>query len=132
MPLKKERVNVGLTWLRQDRPEVGQGDTVAYQENVYYGSGTTGPFDTNFRPIIADGAEVVYRGQTQTISEALKVLVDDRQIGRIIFRLGVPPTSLVRIQYYYELGQTALSQDAEVAGLDVSYQRSSELPSAQL
>ena len=139
MPLKDGRVNVGLTWLRQDRPEVGQGDTVAYQEDVYYGSGTTGPFDTNFRPIIADGAEVVYHGQTQTISNALRVLVDDvemqegtdydayRQIGRVIFRLGVPPTSLVRIQYYYELGQTAMSQDAEVAGLDVSYQPSDSL-----
>ncbi len=139
MPLENGRINVGLTWLRQDRPEVGQGDTVAYQENVYYGSGTTGPFDTNFRPIIADGAEVVYHGQTQIISEALKVLVDDvkmaegvdydayRQIGRVIFRLGVPPTSLVRIQYYYELGETALSQDAEVAGLDVNYEASDNL-----
>ncbi len=134
MPLENGRLNVGLTWLKQDRPEAGQGDTVAYQENVYYGSGTTGPFDTNFRPIIADGAEVVYNGQTQTISEALKVLIDDiemeegidydayRQIGRVIFRLAVPPTSLVRIRYYYELGQTALSQDAEVAGLDISYE----------
>jgi len=139
MPLADGRINVGLTWLRQDRPEAGQGDTVAYQENVYYGSGTTGPFDTNFRPIIADGAEVIYHGQTQTIAEALKVLVDDvemaegvdydayRQIGRVIFRLAVPPTSLVRIQYYYELGETALSQDAEVAGLDVNYEASDNL-----
>jgi len=139
MPLKDGRINVGLTWLQQDRPEAGQGDTVAYQENVYYGSGTTGPFDTNFRPIIADGAEVIYHGQTQIISEALKVFVDDaemtegidydayRQIGRVIFRMGVPPTSLVRIQYYYELGETALSQDAEVAGLDISYEPTDNL-----
>ncbi len=139
MPLADGRANVGLTWLKQDRPEVGQGDTVAYQEDVYYGSGTTGPFDTNFRPIIADGAEVVYQGQTQTIFEALQVLVDDvemeegvdydayRQIGRIIFRLAVPPTSLVRIRYYYELGQTALSQDAEVTGIDLIYEPTDNL-----
>ncbi len=50
-----------------------------------------------------------------------------RQIGRVIFRIGVPPTSLVRIQYYYELGETVLSQDAEVVGLDISYEASDNL-----
>ncbi len=139
MPLEGGRMMVGLTWLEQDRAEAGQGDTIAYQEDIYYGSGTTGPFDTNFRPVIADGAEMVFQGRTQVIAEALKVFVDDvqmrealdydayRQIGRVIFRLAVPPTSLVRIQYYYELGQTALSDDAEVTGLDLTYQISKDL-----
>ncbi len=139
MPLKAGKLVVGVTWLEQDRPEAGQGDTVAYQEDVYYGSGSTGPFDTNFRPIIADGAEVIYQGQAQTITEALEVFVDNvqmlegvdydayRQIGRVIFRLAVPPTSLVHIQYYYELGETALSGDAQVSGLDLSYEASKNL-----
>jgi len=138
-PLKRGKVQVGVTWLEQDRPEAGQGDTVSYQEDVYYGSGTTGPFDTNFRPIIADGAQVIYQGSAQTIAEALKVLMDNvpmqegvdydayRQIGRIIFRLAVPPTALVRIQYYYELGETALSSDVEVRGFDLGYQVSDDL-----
>ncbi len=139
MPLEGGRMMVGVTWLEQAAPKAGQGDTVAYQEDIYYGSGSTGPFDTNFRPIIADGAEMVFQGHSQVIAEALKVLVDDvqmqeglnydayRQIGRVIFRLAVPPTSLVRIQYYYELGQTALSNDAEVTGLDFTYQVSKDL-----
>ncbi len=139
MPFRRGRGLVGLTVLRQDRPEAGRGDTAAYQEDIYNGSGTTGPFDTNYRPILADGAVVVYRGKSQTIEQALVVLVDDvpqkegvnylsyRQIGRIIFLQPVPPTALVRIQYYYSLGTASRSADLEIRGLDLSYQVSKHL-----
>jgi hypothetical protein len=139
MPLRRGRGVVGLTVLRQNRPGTGHGDTAAYQEDIYEGSGTTGPFDTNYRPILADGATVTYRGKTQTIAKALVVLVDlqeqregvdydsYRQIGRIIFRRAVPPTSLVKIQYYYSLGITVASPDLEIRGLDLSYQVSRNL-----
>lgn len=139
MPLRKGRGVVGLTVLRQNRPSAGQGDTAGYQEDIYEGSGTTGPFDTNYRPILADGATVTYRGKTQTIAKPLVVLVDlqeqregvdydsYRQIGRIIFRRAVPPTSLVKIQYYYNLGLVVASPDLEIRGLDLSYQVSRNL-----
>lgn len=133
MPLFQERARVGLTMLKQDYPEAGQGDTAAYQENYYQGSGTTGPFDTNYRPILADGATVVYQGQTQTIDNALIVLVDNvqqietvdydayRSIGRVIFRRAVPPTALVKIEYYYSLGQPSQAADLSIHGVDLSY-----------
>lgn len=133
MPLLKGRARVGLTLLKQDYPEAGQGDTAAYQEDYYQGSGTTGPFDTNYRPLLADGATVVYQGQTQTIDNALIVLVDNvqqiesvdydayRSIGRVIFRRAVPPTALVKIEYYYSLGQPSQAADLDIHAVDLSY-----------
>ena len=138
-PVAGTRGLLGFTYLRQDRPEAGQGDTAGYQEDIYQGSGTTGPFDTNFRPIVADGATVVYHGESQTIAKALVVLVDNaeqiasmdyddyRQIGRVIFRRAVPPTSLVRIQYYYSLGQPQTAGDLDTLGVDLSYRLSPDL-----
>ncbi len=139
MPLRRGRGVVGLTVLRQNRPAVGQGDTAGYQEDIYEGSGTTGPFDTNYRPILADGASVTYRGETKTITKAIVVLVDlqeqregvdydaYRSIGRVIFRRAVPPTSLVKIQYYYSLGITYGSPDLQINGLDLSYRISNNM-----
>ncbi|NLO72870.1 MAG: hypothetical protein GX100_02015 [candidate division WS1 bacterium] len=139
MPIFKRRGLVGATFLRQQRPRAGQGDTAGHQEDIYQGSGTTGPFDTNYRPILADGTTVVYKGQSQTISTALVVLVDNalqtegldydsyRDIGRIIFRRLVPPTALVRIQYYYSLGADVSSPNLQVTGLDLSYRLSPEI-----
>lgn len=114
MPLKGKRALVGVTRLTERRGG-RQGDTVGYHEDIYQGSGTTGPFDTSFRPIIANGARVTYKGQTRTIEQALVVLVDNveqketvdydvnRYLGRILFRRAVPPTSLVIVRYYYDL-----------------------------
>ncbi len=139
MPLMGGKMQVGLTMLNQDRPGAGSGDTAGYQEDYYQGSGSTGPFDTNFRPIIADGAQVIYQGKTQTIEHALVVLVDNvqqqegvdydsyREIGRIIFRHAVPPTALVKIQYYYDLRQTTPAADTKVTGLDLSYRISQDM-----
>ncbi len=139
MPVLADNMVVGLMILKQDRPGAGSGDTAGYQEDYYQGSGSTGPFDTNFRPIIADGAQVTYQGEQQTIDEALIVLVDNvqqeegvdydayRQIGRIIFRRAVPPTALVKIQYYYDLRQTTPAADTQVTGLDVSWRISKDL-----
>jgi len=139
MPLMAGKMRVGLTMLKQDRPEAGSGDTVGYQEDYYQGSGSTGPFDTNFRPIVADGAQITFNGKTQTLEHPLLVLVDNveqeegvdydsyREIGRIIFRRAVPPTSLVKIQYYYDLRSTTLAADTEVTGLDLNYRISDNL-----
>ncbi len=133
LPLFKRRVTVGFTKVTEDRLGPGQRDTVGYHEDFYYGSGTTGPFDTSFRPIIPDGATVVYHGQRQTIERALVVLVDNveqregvdydayRNLGRIIFRRAVPPTSLVVIKYYYELSAYTPSYDSDVWGVDLRW-----------
>ena len=138
MPLRHERGVVGLTVLRQNRPEVGRGDNAARQEDIYEGSGTTGPFDTNYRPILEDGATVVYKGVSQTIDNPLIVIVDTvtqiegvdydsyRDLGRIIFRRLVPPTSLVRISYYYNLGATA-SPNLQLLAADLSYRLTPDL-----
>lgn len=139
MPLMNGKMRVGLTLLNQSRPAAGGGDTVGYQEDYYQGSGSTGPFDTNFRPIVADGAQVTYNGKTQTLEHSLVVLVDNveqhegvdydsyREIGRVIFRRAVPPTSLVKIQYYYDLSSTTPSASTEVTGLDLGYRISDNL-----
>ena len=107
-PFMKGKGLVGVTWLQQNTPMAGQGDTAAYQEDDYQGSGTTGPFDTNYRPILANGATATINGVTEVVANPLVVLVDGtqqvegvnyddyRQIGRIIFRQAGPPTSLVR------------------------------------
>ncbi|MCX7599557.1 MAG: hypothetical protein N2512_11940 [Armatimonadetes bacterium] len=123
MPLGGKRALLGITRLTERRGG-RQGDTVGYHEDIYQGSGTTGPFDTSFRPIIANGARVTYKGRTQTIEQALVVLVDNveqketvdydvnRYLGRILFRRAVPPTSLVIVRYYYDLSaRTSSSTD---------------------
>lgn len=132
MPLMNDRLQVGVTMLKQDRGG-GGGDTVGYQEDIFNGSGSTGPFDVNYRPIIANGTSVVYQGRQQTIQQALLVLVDNveqaegvdydsyRTIGRILFRRSVPPTSLVVIRYYYDLSSTSTTTDNNITGLDLVY-----------
>jgi len=134
MPLLDDRMLLGVTALMQDRKE-GQnaGDTAGFQEDIFNGSGSTGPFDVNFRPILPNGATVVFQGQRQTIDQSVVVLVDNaeqvqavdydvyQEIGRIIFRRAVPPTSLVIIRYYYDLGEPAVGTDTQVVGLDLGY-----------
>ena len=88
---------------------------------------------------MADGAQVTYKGQKLTLAHPLVVLVDNveqqegvdydayREIGRVIFRYAVPPTALVKIEYYYDLRQTTPSASAEVAGLDLDYRISQDM-----
>lgn len=134
MPLLDDCLLVGVTFLQQDRHGEGQlHDTVGYQEDVYHGSGTTGPFDTNFRPIIPDGTSAVYKGERRIIDRPLVVLVDGteqiegadydayRSIGRIIFRRAVPPTALVIIRYYYDIAGDRPSADHSTWGIDMAY-----------
>ncbi len=140
MPLIDKKLDLGLTLLRQDRSGGSSSrDTVGYQEDIYQGSGTTGPFDVNYRPIIANGSDVVYQGQQQVIEQPLAVLVDNveqvegvdydsyRQIGRIIFRRAVPPTALVVIRYYYDIGADVRPGDSQVYGLDLRYRINNDL-----
>lgn len=135
VPLLNERMWLGLTTLQQvSSGSTSAADTVGYQEDIYTGSGSTGPFDTNFRPIIADGTSVVYKGERKIIDKPLVVLVDgseqvegtdydaNRPIGRIIFRRVVPPTSLVIIKYYYDIRSTQKTGDKKLWGLDMAYQ----------
>lgn len=133
MPLMGDRLQVGLTMLRQDRGAGGTRDTAGRQEDIFNGSGSTGPFDVNFRPILANGSRVVYQGEEQVIQQALVVLVDNveqaegvdydayRSIGRIIFRRSVPPTALVVIRYYYDLSTTLPVTNNDIMGLDLVY-----------
>jgi len=93
-------------------------DTARFSEDLFQGSGSTGPFDLRFQPLLADGARAVVNGKETIVREALLVLVDgveqqegadydvDREIGRIIFRRIVPPTAVVRVRYYYQLQPT--------------------------
>ena len=139
LPFMKDRVQVGMTMIKQDRGGGATRDTAGYQEDIYNGSGSTGPFDVNFRPILANGTQVVYKGQQQVIQQALLVLVDNieqaegvdydsyRSIGRIIFRRSVPPTSLVAIRYYYDLSSTLPVTDNTLTGVDLLYHISSQL-----
>jgi len=138
MPLLGNRLLLGVAHVRQGR-DTPIADTVGYQEDVYQGSGSTGPFDTIFRPIIINGTEVIYKGETKTIEQALLVLVDNveqaenvdydayRQIGRIIFRRAVPPTALVLIRYYYDLTSNYPTGSQSVTGVDLSYRISDDL-----
>ncbi len=138
MPLLGNRLLLGVAHVRQGR-DTPIADTVGYQEDVYQGSGSTGPFDTIFRPIIINGTEVIYKGETKTIEQALLVLVDNveqaenvdydayRQIGRIIFRRAVPPTALVLIRYYYDLTSNYPTASQSVTGVDLSYRISDDL-----
>ncbi len=138
--LLDERIVLGLTGLQQDKRSPNNADdTSGFQEDIYLGSGTTGPFDTNFRPILSNGATVVYEGERITIDQTVVVLVDNveqiqsvdydvyHDIGRIIFRRAVPPTALVIIRYYYDLGDQTVVGDATVYGVDVGYRVSDDL-----
>jgi hypothetical protein len=140
MPMVRDRLLVGLTSVRQAaRVTATARDTVGFQEDVYYGAGSTGPFDTSYRPIIANGTSVVYKGVRQIIDEALVVLQDgseqvegvdydvQRTIGRIEFRRMVPPTSLVRVKYYYDLSTNVDTGDRDLWGLDMAYRASDDL-----
>ncbi|MEI6501406.1 MAG: hypothetical protein WCP21_10340, partial [Armatimonadota bacterium] len=133
MPMMGDRLQLGVTMLKQDRGGAGASDTAGYQEDIFNGSGSVGPFDVNFRPILNNGAQVIYQGKPQTIQQALLVLVDNveqvesvdydsyRSIGRIIFRRSVPPTALVVIRYYYDLSSSTTVTDNALMGLDMLY-----------
>jgi len=141
MPLLRDKLLLGVTMLRHDRLTDGRADdTVGYQEDIYNGSGSTGPFDTNFRPIIPDGTSVVYDGERKIIDEALIVLVDGvrqmeavdydayRTIGRVEFRRVVPPTALVRVQYYYEIAAAGtVAGDQDIWGVDFNWRPADNL-----
>lgn len=114
--LLKNRLNMVATVLQRTTPGGGAQDTAKYQEDIFQGSGSTGPFDTRYSPILIDGTRAVINGQQVIIRDALVVLQDGveqqegtdfdaiRSIGRILFQHMVPPTALVKIQYYYQLG----------------------------
>lgn len=133
MPLMRDRLQVGVTMLKQDRGGGGVRDTVGYQEDIFNGSGSTGPFDVNFRPIIPNGTQATYQGREQVIQQALVVLMDNveqvegvdydsyRQIGRIIFRRSVPPEALVVIRYFYDMSINTTATDNSIMGLDMLY-----------
>lgn len=129
-----DRMVLGLTGLKQDKRDPNNAnDTAGFQEDIYQASGTTGPFDTNFRPILPNGSTVIFDGERQTIDQTVVVLVDNveqiqgvdydvyHDIGRIIFRRAVPPTALVIIRYYYDLGEEVFAGDSQVFGLDLGY-----------
>ncbi|MGD9498611.1 MAG: hypothetical protein AB7Y46_20120, partial [Armatimonadota bacterium] len=134
MPMLDDKMVVGLTALRQDRRSAqNAGDTAGYQEDIFQASGTTGPFDVNFRPILPNGATVIFEGQRRTIDQTVVVLADNveqvqgvdydvyHDIGRILFRRAVPPTALVIVRYYYDLGEPAEGGDTQLVGLDLGY-----------
>ncbi|MGE5531776.1 MAG: hypothetical protein ACM3VW_06660, partial [Bacteroidota bacterium] len=134
MPFMRDRMQLGVTMLQQDRGGGGSvRDTVGYQEDIFNGSGSTGPFDVNFRPIILNGTQATYQGKQQVIQQALIVLVDNveqvegvdydsyRQIGRIIFRRSVPPTALVVIRYFYDLSINTVASSNSIMGIDMLY-----------
>ncbi|MBD3291857.1 MAG: hypothetical protein GF393_02970, partial [Armatimonadia bacterium] len=138
--LLNDRMVVGLTGVKQDKRDPNNAnDTAGFQEDIYQASGTTGPFDTNFRPILPNGSTVIFDGERQTIDQTVVVLVDNveqiqgvdydvyHDIGRIIFRRAVPPTALVIIRYYYDLGEETFAGDSQVFGLDVGYRVSDDL-----
>ena len=129
------------TALFLDRPGVGSSDTAAVQEDPFTGSGSTGPFDVLYRPIVDVPAgqgtvSVIVGGVTLALTdaEALQVFVDDalqqegvdydafRTLGRVIFRHIVPPTSLVRIRYYYLLTRDATATSQRLYGLALRHQ----------
>jgi hypothetical protein len=134
MPLLNDRMLVGVTALMQDKrdPEHTE-DTAGFQEDIFQASGSTGPFDVNFRPILPNGATVIFEGERQTLGQSVVVLVDSveqvqsvdydvyHEIGRIIFRRAVPPTALVIVRYFYDLGDTTAPADSQVFGIDLGY-----------
>lgn len=140
IPLMGDRLRIGATMITQDRGgSASRRDTVGYQEDIFQGSGSTGPFDVNYRPIIPNGSQVVYQGETRIIEQALTVLVDNveqsegvdydsyRQIGRIIFRRSVPATALVVVRYYYDLSTDLVPGKQTLTGLDLFYHFSPKL-----
>jgi len=138
--LLDDNMLLGITGLMEDKQQQsGANDTAGYQEDIYQASGTTGPFDTNFRPLLPNGSTVIYNGERQTIDQTVVVLVDNveqvqgvdydvyHSIGRIIFRRAVPPTALVIIRYYYDLGDETFMGDSQIFGVDVGYRVSDDL-----
>jgi hypothetical protein len=131
-----DRLQIVLTRLEHNTGG-GRGDTARFQDDIFAGSGSTGPFDVRYSPILADGAKATVNGQQTIIRDALIVLVDNveqregvdfyalRQIGRIIFNRIVPPESTVRIKYYYEIGpgESAFG-DSAITGLALTHQLS--------
>jgi len=136
-----DRLQLVLTRLEHTSGAGGAADTARFQDDIFYGSGSTGPFDVRFSPILAYGAKAIINGKEKVLhEEALIVLVDNveqregvdfdslRQIGRIIFRRIVPPTSVVRIKYYYQIGPgDSFSGDSAVTGLALRHQLSNSL-----
>ena len=135
-----DRLNVTLTRLEHQSASGGSGDTARYQDDMFVGSGSTGPFDVRYSPILADGAKAIVKGQETVIRDALVVLVDGteqtegvdydaiRQIGRVIFRRIVPGTATVRIQYWYQVGPSdSLYGDSAVTGLALDHRLSDQL-----
>jgi hypothetical protein len=131
-----DRLQMVLTRLEHTSGAGAAADTARFQDDIFQGSGSTGPFDTRYSPILAYGARAIINGQEKVIhEEALIVLVDGatqregvdydaiRQIGRVIFRRIVPPTSVVRIQYYYQIGAgDSVSGDSAVTGLALRHE----------
>ncbi|MGD8241079.1 MAG: hypothetical protein PVH68_21175, partial [Armatimonadota bacterium] len=136
--------HIGLSLIEQ---RAGTGatsrDTAAWRRDVYYGSGTTGPFETTYRPIMQDGTTAIINGQETLIDDALIVTVDsseniqqegvdyraDYSRGIIEFFRIVPPTSTVYIKYYYDPRTEAapLGSSRRVLGVDISYPLSNKI-----
>ena len=99
----------------------GTRDTARFQEDLFPGPGSTGPFDVRFSPILADGVTVTIGGTRQVVPTALTVLVDGQPqregvdydailpIGRIIFRRIVPSAAVVTVRYYYAVRPATLT-----------------------
>ena len=135
------------TALFLDRGGAGRQDTARVEEDPFPSAGSTGPFDVRFRPILdvppnQETLTVIVEGReiSLTKQDLLQVFVDDalqregtdydaiRALGRIIFRHIVPPTSLVRIRYYYDLRQTGEPLASQrVYGLVLRHQLSDSL-----
>jgi len=129
---------LGLSYVEQRAGgEATTKDTAAHRRDVYYGSGTTGPFETTYRPILSDGTTAIINGSEELIADALVVTVDsseniqregidyraDYSRGIVEFYRIVPPTSTVYIKYYYEprTQGAPLSSSRRVMGMDLSY-----------
>ncbi len=137
--LLKGRLAVIATVLQRNVPGAGSQDTARYQDDMFQGSGSTGPFDTRYSPILPDGAKAIIGGQPTTIRNGLVVTVDDipqqegvdydaiRQIGRVLFRHIVPATAVVHIKYYYQIGPSDSLGGATVVGLAAQQQLSKKL-----
>lgn len=134
-----ERLEMTLTRLEHNSPGKA-ADTARFQDDIFQGAGSTGPFDVRFSPILADGAKAIINGKETIIRDALVVMEDNvvrregvdydaiRQIGRIIFRRIVPPTSVVRIKYYYQVGPSETGYgDSAVTGLALRHRISDNL-----
>ncbi len=138
--LLHDDLQLSVTRLEHATSAGGSNSTARFQEDLFTGSGTTGPFDVRFSPILADGATATIDGQEQIIRQALVFLVDEtewregiemdsiRQIGRIITRRPVPATAVVRVRYYYQVGPSGSSLgDTTVTGLTLRHRLDDDL-----